>query len=132
YYFQYPNCLDDSFATANKTLTARIASFGAKDPAVIDWVRGQDAVFTNCPGKPSPQAGASANTPQPSPQRMPPNLNSNAPAWLKQDRVYQIAAANFYVENYDAALAGFRSIPADTASPWSSISRYLVARTLIR
>jgi len=132
YYLTYSNCLDDSFATATKTLTARSAAYGAKDPAVIDWVRGQDDVFSNCPGKPSPQPNASANTPQPSPQRMPPNLNASAPDWLKQDRAYQIAAANFYVENYETALSGFRAIAADTSSPWSAVSRYLVARTLLR
>jgi hypothetical protein len=52
-YESYANCLDDSFATATRTLAARIAAHGAKDPAVIEWVRGQDAVYSNCSdGKP--------------------------------------------------------------------------------
>jgi len=128
-YFQYPNCLDDSFATATKTLAARAASYGAKDPAVVEWVRGQDAVFNNCPGKPSPQAAASKTA---APLTTPAAAAVNAPTWLKQDRAYQIAAANFYAENYDASLADFRAIATDTVSPWSAVSRYLVARTLIR
>ena len=47
-YSSFTNCLDDAFATAAKTLAARIASHTAKNSAVIDWVRAQDAVFTNC------------------------------------------------------------------------------------
>ena len=57
---------------------------------------------------------------------------ASAPLWLRQDRAYQIAATHFYALDYDTALADFRAIAADAASPWSQLSRYLVARTLIR
>ena len=132
-YESFDNCLDDAFATAAKTLTARIASYGAKDPSVIEWVRGQDAVFSNCgDGKPTQYYG-----PQPAPQPLPaPHaptaLPANAPAWLKQDRAYQLAAADFYALRFDQAIAEFRAIAADTSSPWSLTARYLVARSYIR
>lgn len=114
-YSSYDNCLDDAYTTAARTLRARIASYGATNPEVVDWVRGQDAVFSNCAN-----AGA---TPQPA---------ANASLWLKQDRAYQIAATEFYRASFADALAHFRSIAADNASPWSTTARYLEARTLIR
>jgi hypothetical protein len=131
-YESYANCLDDSFATATRTLAARIATHGSKDPSVIEWVRGQDAVYSNCSdGKPKPHYGSDPIPPTPLQPHLPAAV-SNAPRWLQQDRAYQLAAANLYANNLDPTLAGFRSIAADTASPWSILSRYLVARTLLR
>jgi hypothetical protein len=133
-YSSFTNCLDDAFATAAKTLAARIAAHTAKDPAVIDWVRAQDAVFTNCgDGKVSNYFGPPDKAPAPpAPPRSPAAVPANAPQWLKQDRAYQLAASSFYALNYEDALTRFRAIAADTSSHWSLAARYLVARTYIR
>jgi hypothetical protein len=133
-YSSFTNCLDDAFATAAKTLAARIASHTAKNSAVIDWVRAQDAVFTNCgDGKALHYFGPPDKAPAPpAPPRSPAAAPANAPQWLQQDRAYQLAAASFYALNFDDALTRFRAIAADTGSPWSIAARYLVARTYIR
>jgi hypothetical protein len=130
-YDTFTNCLDDAFANAAKTLAARVQAHGsAQDPAVVEWVRGQDDVFTNCAGakhNPYPEP----NQPPPTPPRQPKVL-ANAAAWLHQDRDYQIAASHFYAMDFDAAITGFRAIAADKASPWSPVARYVVARAMIR
>ena len=70
--------------------------------------------------------------PAPDPAARTPATLRGAPLWLQQDRAYQSAAAHFYATDYDAAVTGFRTIGADEASPWSPVSRYLVARALLR
>jgi hypothetical protein len=117
-YQTFSNCLDDAYLTATRTLTTRIAAYGKANPAVADWVTGQDAVFSNCGGDKNPTLPSAAP--------------ANAPLWLQQDRAYQLAAAHFYALDYDTAITQFRAIAADTTSPWSPIARYLVARTIIR
>ena len=115
-YQSMENCLDNAFLTAAQTLTSRQQAHGKSSPEISNWLAGQDAVFSNC--------GDGGTLPQPAP--------ANAPLWLQQDRAYQLAAANFYAPNFDAALTGFRAIAADTASPWHTLAPYLVVRTLIR
>ena len=116
----FHNCLDDAQANAQRTLADRRARYGGPGgtdtPAIADWQAGQAAVFSNCSG----------------PGEMPKPAPANAPLWLRQDRAYQTAAAQFYALDYDAALASFRAIAADHSSPWAPLARYLVARTLIR
>jgi hypothetical protein len=132
-YDSFDNCLSDAFVNAARTLQARVASYGAKDPAVLDWVRGQDAVFSNCgDGKPPEYYGPNKPTQPPPAPHAPAAVAADAPLWLKQDRAYQLAAAHFYALEFDAAIAGFRGIAADTKSPWSPIARYLIARCYIR
>lgn len=133
-YDTFTNCLDDAFANAAKTLNTLVAAHTAKDPAVLDWVRGQDAVFTNCgDGKAPDYYGPPDKKPAPPPQPAPPAAApANAPLWLRQDRAYQLAAASFYHLDLDDALTRFRAIAADTASPWSLTAHYLIARTYIR
>ena len=119
-YQTFANCLDDAFANADATLADRRAHYarpGQPDPPEIaNWIAGQQAVFSNCPG--------AGQTPQPAPD--------NAPLWLRQDRAYQSAAAAFYNLDYSTALTDFRAIAADHASPWSPLAHYLIARTYIR
>jgi tetratricopeptide (TPR) repeat protein len=115
-YETYLNCQKDSFDTAIATLNERIAKYGADSANVKTWVEAQDQVFSNC-------AGGSF---------IPSDLSSDADALMRADRAYQIAAANFYSTNFDAAQKGFESIAADSASPWRTNATYLVARTLAR
>ena len=116
YFLVYLNCTDDAFSTASKTLDDRIRQFGLQSPAVKEWVAAQDQVFANCSGGPS----------------IPAPLDSTATALMRADRAYQIAAANFYAGNSDAAERMFRSIANDHDSPWSRMAPYLVARSLVR
>jgi hypothetical protein len=132
-YDTFPNCLDDAFATASHTLSTRSKTHGPHDPSVVEWTRGQDAVFSNCgDGKPRQFFGPGNPPPPPLAPHLPASLTAANPLWLQQDRAYQIAAAHFYALDFNAAIANFRVIAADQASPWSVVSRYLVARSLIR
>jgi hypothetical protein len=63
---------------------------------------------------------------------IPQEASADLPPLIRADREYQIAAAHFYAGNYQAALDRFRRIGQDPSSPWNTISRYLVARTLLR
>ena len=127
---QYENCQADAFHAAIATLNSRAKTWGRHSTELADWINGQDAVFSNCGGNaravfnprdrpiihPSSPAAASANT----------------PALLRQDRAYQIAAAEFYSGQFDAARASFQAIAHDVSPPWRGVARYLVARALVR
>ena len=112
----FPNCTKNAFETAAETLSNRISSHGPSDPNVVNWVKAQDEVFTNCSsGKQTPEAAP-----------------VGAPDWLQKDRAYQIAAASFYSLDYTDAKRRFAEIAQDSESPWRETADYLVARTLIR
>lgn len=119
-YQSFVNCTPDAFQMAAKTLTDRMTKYGAASPEVKDWVAGQDRVFVQC----------SANTPGVAP--FPDEVSGAAPTWLKEDRAYQIAAANFYAGNFDQAHAQFLAIGADGSSPWQVWGKYLAGRSLVR
>ncbi len=112
----FPNCTKNAFETAAETLADRSTLHGPSDPNVLNWIKGQDEVFENCAnGKQTPED--------------PP---AGAPDWLKKDRAYQLAAAEFYSLDFDAAKKHFQEIALDTESPWGETADYLIARTLIR
>jgi tetratricopeptide (TPR) repeat protein len=112
----FTNCTDESFQSAVRTLKARIEVYGLQHRGVKSWIEAQDLVFANCSGDAAVPSAAEDDLPQ----------------VFKQDRAYQIAAAHFYATRYDEAVKHFRAIAADSASPWSGIAPYLVARCLIR
>lgn len=115
-YESYVNCLDDAFATAAQTWTARSSAHAADKAALADWITAQDAVFRNCGNDNATPAAAPAG----------------APLWLRRDRAYQSAAAFFYQGDFDQAIAGMRSIAQDQSSPWHDIAHLVVARAQIR
>ena len=115
-YSYFRSCTTNALEIAAKTLETRIAEHGANDSAVADWMRAQETVFANCGGGKNIPAEAAAN----------------APVWLKKDRAYQQAAAEFYIGNFAEARRRFEGIAADETSVWHELSDYLVARTLIR
>ena len=49
-FISFDNCLDDAFASALRTLEARVSRTGAGSPEVAEWLAGQQAVFENCSG----------------------------------------------------------------------------------
>ncbi len=111
------NCAEDAYRNAVYTLENRARRFGVTSPAVREWTSGQNAVFANCsePGKAMPAPAA-----------------SSAPAVIVADRAYQIAAAHFYARHTAEARRRFAEIARDANSPWSTISHYLVLRTIVR
>ncbi len=116
-YSFFPNCTQNAFEVAGATLKDRVANYGADDPNVREWLRGQDEVFKNC--------GANAAT-------IPSELGPGTPDWLRKDRDYQIAAALFYSMQYDEAKSRFEKIAADPLSDWHATAEYLIARTRVR
>jgi hypothetical protein len=129
-YNTFTNCLDDAFAHAAATVTDLRSRYG-NSPAIQDWITAQQIVFANC----SDGSSVSVIPPrQRTPQQayIPDPAPANAPLWLRQQRAYQIAAAQFYSLDYDSALSSFRAIAADQASPLAPLARYLVARVFIR
>jgi len=117
-FYSAVNCNPDAFVTAAQTLEDRARKFGENSEAFRDWLAGQDAVFQNCPGD---DGGV-----------LPKPVSTNAPALLRADRDYQLAAAHFYSGKLDAAQAAFSRIAQDRGSPWSRIAPYLRLRTMIR
>jgi hypothetical protein len=113
----YMNCPDPAFQNAILTLNNRANAWGKQSPWLMDWIRGQDAVFSNCNGK-SPAAPAAAP--------------ANSPALLRADRAYQLASAAFYAKQYDQAAQQFAAIAQDKSSPWNSWGEYLAARAMVR
>lgn len=112
----FPNCAVNAFEVATETLKARSGVGSSNDPNVLNWVKGQDAVFQNCS----------------SGKQIPEDAPAGSPEWLQKDRAYQKAAAAFYSLNYDDARQKFEAIAADSSSPWQETSQYLVGRTLVR
>ncbi|WP_058188413.1 hypothetical protein [Terracidiphilus gabretensis] len=113
----YLNCPDPAYANALLTLRKRAATWGNSSPALFDWIRGQDTVFSNCNGQ---------TTTIPSPAL------ANSPILLRADRAYQIAAANLYAKKYDEAAQQFTAIAGDKDSPWHDWGTYLAARATVR
>jgi len=127
---EYQNCQADAFRTAISTLEARAKTWGPSSPEFADWIKAQDAVFSNCGG-----SRDSYFNPPDKPvvhPAQPPDAPATAPLLLRQDRAYQQAAAHFYAAQFAPSRVGFQAIAQDSASPWRDIARYLVARTLIR
>jgi hypothetical protein len=114
---EYENCGKDAFLTAVSTVKSRAKTWGEHSPDLADWLKGQDAVFSNCAGKvlvlPAPAPAASSSL-------------------LKSDRAYQIAAADFHGMQFGDARKAFESIAQDQGSPWYELARYLEARCLVR
>jgi hypothetical protein len=120
------NCGDDAFRNATATLTER-GRAGASHDDLRAWVAAQDQVFSNCS---EPEVWPPR--PKPAEPSIPAVLPASAAPWKQADRVYQIAAAEFYAGQYDAACADFLRIAGDRSSPWHGIAPYLAARALIR
>ena len=112
----FPNCTANAFDVAKDTLLDRAGRYGYTDRWVLEWISGQDKVFGICSS-----GSEMPNVPGP-----------DAPAWLKKDRDYQIAAAYFYSLNFDEARRRFEAIANDSDSAWRETADYLVARTLVR
>jgi hypothetical protein len=115
----FDNCLVDAFQTAARTYADRRQRYGGDSPETLDWVRGQHAVFENC-------GGEHPTTVLPEP------AEAKASLWLRQDRAYQTASAQFYATDYPAARQAYDAIAQDRVSPWRALASYLAVRSLVR
>lgn len=119
-----PNCFyGDAFRSATKTLAQRMERAAGDKPAgpfVLHWLQAQDAVFDTCNEKAGTAAAAV------------PELSAQAPAWLKADNAYQLAAQRFYAGDLDGADTAFDAIASDKASPWRDLAAYMRLRVLAR
>ncbi len=113
----YQNCNIDAFRNALQTMHAREKSWGPRSVDLADWLKGQDAVFSNC-------GGSSPVIPGPVP--------AGASPLLRADRAYQTAAAEFYSASFESARKHFQAVAQDSDSPWQGIAGYLAARCLVR
>lgn len=113
-YFYYVNCLPDSFRNAAKTLETRVAKYGVSADTK-EWLKAQDAVFTNCENLGS----------------LPEDLTAGA-EWLRKDRAYQIAAAKFYQGKLAEARTDLQAISSDPNSIWKNTARFVAARSYVR
>jgi hypothetical protein len=115
-YSSYPNCLDDAFTTAKQTLEARAAKWGLDSANLREWLAAQDQVFSDCSnGKAIPAAPGPGMDPL-----------------LAADREYQIAAAYFYMGEWEKAREAFERVAANNASTWKKYAPYMIARTYLR
>ncbi len=150
----YLNCPEKSFASAIKLLDEKIAKHGVNSAFVKDWLLAQNQVFCHCstPGGVMADSKAEANEP-PFPQ-VPANENSgnsnssnsnsgnlgssnvsssNAiSAEIRQDRLYQHAAALFYAQRFDDAFSEFKIIASDHSSPYRKAALFMMPRCLVR
>ena len=110
------NCTDGAFVNAAVTLNSRAKLWGASSPEIQEWIAGQDAVFANCR----------------QPSTLPSAAQSGWPKLLQQDRAYQTAAAEFYAQQFEAAIRDFEAIGHDSTSPWSRWGEYLAVRAEVR
>src|SRR5258708_2522522 len=116
-------CLSGAFQTAIETLHDRARRFGPDSPNLLEWIKGQDQVFQNC---------SAYEADGPRAPVIPPPLPDSADPFLRADRAYQIAAAYFYVEDFEQAFSQFEAISRDAASPWRTFGQYLAARTVLQ
>jgi hypothetical protein len=113
----YQNCPRPAFHMAALTLTSRAQTWGRQSEWLADWVKAQQAVFSNCSMKD---------------RTMPASAPPGSPALLQADRAYQTAAAEFYAGNYDQARQSFQAIASDAESPWHIWGDFLAARAEVR
>lgn len=105
---------DSSMSQARQTLAMLLQKYKPLSPQVREWVKAQDKIY-----------GLPVNN-----QKIivPSELPNNADSTLQDCRNYQIAAANFYLKNYDKATAKFEELAAKTNSPMRAIASYMVLR----
>lgn len=113
-YNSYVRIPAGAFAHATATLDALVKTHTAKNPDVLEWIKGQDQVFASTATAPAVPAAA------------------KGPEWLRSERQYQIAAALFYAEKFDDARKAFYAISLDKSSAWQPWGTYLQARCWVR
>ncbi|MBI1753204.1 MAG: hypothetical protein HY014_00485 [Acidobacteria bacterium] len=106
-YQEQPVVGDHALGLAARTLEEHLKRYGKGSAPVQSWLAAQQQVFT---------------------WTVPAAAESSLPLRIRQDRAYQVAAAQFYQEDYLAALASFEKVAADSANPWRGWAKYVMAR----
>jgi len=127
-YAEGDNCRARKYQTLTATLETMIHDLGVSNPKVKQWVDAQNQALVDCGSAPHSAPGSTTALPAP---EIPQPLTNGTPLENAQ-RTYQIASANFYAANFDAAAKMFDAIAADSSSPWRQLAPYLVARATIR
>ncbi len=104
---------DSSMSQARQTLSSLLQKYKPLSPQVKEWVQVQDGLY----GLQKQEKIV-----------VPAELPKTADSTLQDYRNYQIAAANFYLHNYDKATAKFEQIAAKPNSPLKDIASYMVLR----
>lgn len=123
-YESYCNAQDSAFSTAVDSLKKMIEKYGIGSKEVKEWLKTQDQVFSNCG---SPRYSDKAPT-----VSIPEALPVGTDPYLVKERNYQIAAANFYAQNFDQARRDFEAIAVDEGSRFNKTAGYLAVRAMIR
>lgn len=105
---------DSSMSQARQTLAMLVQKYKPLSPQVKEWVKAQDGIY----GIPVQNQKI----------LVPPELSQTTDPILRDCRDYQIAAANFYLKNYDKATAKFAQLAAKASSPMKGIASYMVLR----
>ena len=114
--FCYDHAISDSsMSQARQTLAQLLQKYKPLSPPVREWVKAQDGLY----GLPVRTAQVII---------VPAELPQSSDPVLQDYRNYQIAAANFYLNKYDKALAKFEQIAAKANSPLKDIASYMVLR----
>ncbi|MBA3857882.1 MAG: hypothetical protein C0507_13340 [Cyanobacteria bacterium PR.3.49] len=112
--FAYDKGISDSaFALARDTLSGLVKKYSVKSAPVRDWVKAQDGLF-----------GIGSDK-----VIVPAALSPSADQLLQDARIYQIAAAHFYLKKFDGAAAQFQKLAAKQNSTFKQIASYMVLRS---
>lgn len=98
---------EHALSLAARTLREHLRTYGKDSQPVRAWVEAQQQVFA---------------------LELPPAAEAGLPPRICQDRAYQMGAAQFYREDFLAALDAFKAVAADPANPLRGWANYLVAR----
>ena len=120
-WFVYLNCPGSAFIFATQTANKVAEIFGPTSKELKDWLKAQNTVFCNCSGNVGDGKA-----------KIPSVAAADFDAKFKPYRDYQIAAANFYANNYDKAKEEFEKIAQDKSSPFHELANYLTVRTMVR
>lgn len=110
---------EGNFDFAADLLAERVAALGAGHPYIRQWIANQNAILAN--------PYRNKVIPSLTPYVFAPD--DPASAFAADDYAYQQAAAQFYWDDLDTAIAAFRQMAADPHSRFRAIATYMVGRT---
>lgn len=125
----FVNCTDSAFKFATQTLGEVSRRTDATPERVREWVLAQDQVFAACldlSRRPAKSGDAAV------PGGVPVSLPTGEPAYWRQLREYQIAAAAFYSGDYARSANLFAAIGATPGHPMQGLGAYLALRSRVR
>jgi hypothetical protein len=126
----YLNCPAGSYRFATDVLAGLARRPDATPERLNAWIAAQRQVFTYCGDDPDARRDGSIEKKKA--LVMPVDLPAGEALHWRQLRQYQVAAANFYGEQYGASAERFASIGATPGHPMREWGAYLQLRSLAR